>query len=178
MQDIHDIAPPVMVGMDPLVWAWAAAVLVLVLLAAGVVFFYRRFRRRNVDVRHEDLLMLPPPPPPDEAALNALAAIRDLAHLDPRAYYFALTATLKTYMGKIFQDHIPEMTTQEVLACLPALELASELKSAVRLFFEAAEMITYAGQAPGRDQAAEDEAFVRRFIHTTRPAAPDPDGGE
>ena len=178
MQDIHDIAPPVMVGMDPGV-VKGLMVMTLGLVIAGVALgLFWMLKRHWNKKKTENMLMLPPPLPPDQAALKALALLGPPGSQPPRQIYFTLTAILKTFMGKQFHMGIPEMTTQEVLACLPRLNLEKSLVMQVRSFFQDAAMVKYAGSIPDDSRMQQDHAFVKDFILSVARAGEDPGHGK
>lgn len=174
MQDIHDIEPPVPVGMDPFL-IQLLMILAGILAIAGLgllVFFYlKRRRQRRVS---QNTLMLPPPLPPDQAALKVLDALADAMEKDPRQYYFDISAILKIFMGKVFDMGVPEMTTREVLAILSGLGLNKDLTARTRDFFQFAAMVKYAGITPDIRRIGKDTELIRDFIHfvTSRSDSP------
>ena len=167
MQDIHDIEPPVPVGMDPFVIQMLVVLLgVLLVLGLGVLLFFY-LKRRKQNRRIKNTLLLPPPLPPDQAAVNALDSLTDVMEKDPRLYYFAISAILKKFMGKVFDMRAPEMTTREVVASLSGLDLDRELATRTRDFFQFAAMVKYAGITPEAPRIRQDHDLVREFIHRT-----------
>ncbi len=164
MQDIHDIEPPVPVGMDPfLIQMLMILTGILAIVGLGLLLFFYLKRRRQHRVS-QNTLMLPPPLPRDQAALNALNALADAMEKDPRQYYFDISAILKIFMGKVFDMGVPEMTTREVLATLSGLALDKDLTSRTRDFFEFAAMVKYAGITPDVPRIRKDTDLVRDFI--------------
>ncbi len=164
MQDIHDIEPPVPVGMDPF-FIQLLMILAGILAIAGLallLFFY--LKRRKQHRVSQNTPMLPPPLPPDQAALNALNTLADTMEKDPRQYYFDISAILKIFMGKVFNMGVPEMTTREVLATLSGLDLDKELTTRTRDFFQFAAMVKYAGITPDILRIRKDNDLVRDFI--------------
>ncbi len=190
MQEIHDIEPPVQVGMDPLIIKILIGTAALLLIALLLFFLFQYIRKRRKKQAGNDILLLPPPLPPGEAALKELDAIMDLMQTSPRLYYFRLTALLKTFIGKCFHIHAPEMTTQEIIAVLNTIFISidkgnnngtrnnnnvfidnsfgRELFSSAKGFFNTSSMIKYAAVMPSLDQMKEDEIFTRRFIDTVQ----------
>ena len=53
MQDIHDIRPPVQVGMDPIFLKAVLIALALMLLVGAVLLVYRYLRQKKVGTRHK-----------------------------------------------------------------------------------------------------------------------------
>ncbi len=167
MQDIHDIEPPVPVGMDPfLIQLLIILAVVLAVLALGLLlFFYLKCRKRNQLT--QNTLLLPPPLPPDQAAMKAMNALADTMDKDPRQYYFGISAILKIFMGKVFNVGFPEMTTREVVANLAGLDLDRELTARTRDFFQFAAMVKYAGITPEAPRIRRDHDLVLTFIRDT-----------
>lgn len=164
MQDIHDIKPPVSVGIDPLIFKIAFAVIAIACLAfAGYLLFCYLKKRMGKD-RKDGMLLLPPPLPADQAALRELGIIADLMLTEPRLYYFRLTALLKTFIGKIFNINAPEMTTQEIISTLNTLSIEKEMINGARELFLSSSMIKYAAMTPEMENMRSDEQFVRIFI--------------
>lgn len=163
MQDIHDIRPPVEIGMDPWILKAVAIglILVLVLLAAFLLYRYFMKKRREAAVT---TLLLPPPLPPDEAALRDLEAITAMMDSMPRLFVFRLTNVMKNYLGRQYGLGIPEMTNQEIVTVLRHLDMNRDDAGNVREFFLATEAITYAGATPDRDRLNKDWGFVRDFV--------------
>ena len=166
MQDIHDIRPPVMVGMDPFFLRAVLMVLALVLLG-GVAFLVYRYLRQRQQGADSNLLMLPMPLAPRAAAMNALSRLEDSMESNPRDYYFRLTEIIKRFMGRHFNIKAPEMTTQELIAVLRDLKLDRELFSEIRDFMLFSDMIKYAGQAPSFSMMNKHLALARTFVTRT-----------
>jgi len=164
LQDIHDIIPPVPVGIDPLIFKVAFAIISIVCCAIAGYLLFRYLKKRLNKKRESNPPLLPPPLPADQAALRELSAISDLMLSEPRVYYFRLTALLKTFIGKMFKINAPEMTTQEIIAALNTIDIKREMISSAREFFISSSMIKYAAVTPGMEKARSDEEFVRSFI--------------
>ena len=175
MQDIHDIEPPLPIGMDPfffqLLMGLAA---VLLLVALGLVLF-RYLKRRKQKKMSAKIPLLPPPLSPDKTALKALDALAHIQEKDPRHYYFEISAILKIFMGKVFNMGAPEMTTQEVVASLSSLDLDRKLTARTRDFFHFAAMVKYAGITPEIPRIHKDHDLILEFIHSTAGRIVDPD---
>ncbi|MBF0259548.1 MAG: hypothetical protein HQK62_12030 [Desulfamplus sp.] len=164
MQDIHDIKPPVQVGIDPVIFKIAFAILAVILLAVAGYLLFRYIKKRMNKNTKDNMPLLPPPLPADQAALRELYAISDLMLTEPRLYYFRLTALLKTFVGKIFTINAPEMTTQEIITALNTLDIEKEIKGSAREFFLSSSMIKYAAVTPAMETMKSDERFVKIFI--------------
>ena len=165
LNDIHDIRPPVQVGMDPLLMRVALILLILLVLACAGFFLYRYVKRRRA-LKTADLLLLPLPLPPDEAAIKALDSLGDLMGRAPRLYYFRLTEIVKRFIGKQFHLGTPEMTTQELVFSIKAIGIDRGLLADTREFLLFSDPIKYAGEDPSPSMMQGHEAFVRKFIVT------------
>ncbi|MCG8565126.1 MAG: hypothetical protein MI747_08595, partial [Desulfobacterales bacterium] len=124
MQDIHDIRPPVMVGIDPQLLgqaAWAVAGLILLL---GVIYLARKFWKKR-SPRQE--MEVTPTIPPFDAAQEQLDQLARTPGLSRRAFYFKLGEILKTYLGESLGFHAREMTTPELKRALALTPLGPEL---------------------------------------------------
>ncbi|MCP4113920.1 MAG: hypothetical protein GY737_00680 [Desulfobacteraceae bacterium] len=161
--DIHDIRPPVPVGMDPLVMRVALILLILLLLACAGFFLYRCLKRRKAG-NSADLPLLPLPLPPNEAALKALDSLGDLMLGAPRLYYFRLTEIVKRFIGRQFDLGAPEMTTQELVFSIRDLGIDKGLLADTREFLLFSDTIKYAGEDPSPSMMQGHGAFVRKFI--------------
>ncbi|MBF0235421.1 MAG: hypothetical protein HQK65_20655 [Desulfamplus sp.] len=164
MQDIHDIKPPVQVGIDPVIFKIAFAILAVILLAVAGYLLFRYIKKRMNKNTKDNMPLLPPPLPADQAALRELYAISDLMLTEPRLYYFRLTALLKTFVGKIFTINAPEMTTQEIITALNTLDIEKAMTRAAKEFFLSSSMVKYAAVTPEMENMKSDEKFVKSFI--------------
>ncbi|MBI9090029.1 MAG: hypothetical protein JEZ12_12505 [Desulfobacterium sp.] len=165
IRDIHDIRPPVQVGMDPLFMRIALILLVLFVLGCVGFFLYRYLKRRRIG-RTAEVPLLPLPLPPDQAALKALESLGDLMARAPRLYYFRLTEIVKRFIGKQFHLGAPEMTTQEFVLSIRSLGIDKGLLADAREFLLFSDTIKYAGEDPSPLMMQGHEAFVRKFIVT------------
>ncbi|MBF0377003.1 MAG: hypothetical protein HQK72_05925 [Desulfamplus sp.] len=190
MQDIHDIKPPVKVGIDPFILKVIITLILVILCLIAGYFLFRYIKKRLSQKRKDTVMLLPPPLPADQAALRELELIADLMMSEPRLYYFRLTALVKIFIGKVFNINAPEMTTQEMVAALNNLAIEKVIKdndfnsvtakngtnnalqcgieramiAQAKEFFISSSMVKYAGVMPQIDQMKSDENFVRAFI--------------
>jgi hypothetical protein len=144
-----------------------AGVVALAVLAAWL--WWRR-RRRAASAS--------PALPPHEAALQALARLRLTDFSDPealRAYYFALSETLRTYVEGRFGLNATDLTSEEILAGLGALrELAAFDAERLREFLDATDRVKFAKRFPTKRQIEETFETAVCFVESTRP----PESGE
>ncbi|MFO7883389.1 MAG: hypothetical protein R6U68_01080 [Desulfobacteraceae bacterium] len=163
MQDIHDIAPPVQVGMDFFYVKTALAVLAFLFFCALMYFLFVLFKKRRKG-HQANILLLPAPPLPDKAALNELDRFVHLKENHPRLFYFKLTEVLKRFTGKCFAINAPEMTSQEMLSALGPKQVDKGMFSRLRDFLTDSDGIKYARQNIDTWKMEKDEAFVREFV--------------
>lgn len=165
---LHPGRPPVRVGgvMDFL--KNIAFLLLGILLVTGLVMavLYLFFRKRKKQKTG------PPPLPPEEIASRRLDAYRDLEKVDPKTFYFGVSAILRDYMEARFSRPFLEMTTEEMIPCVKNLNIPAELRSGVADFCRFADPVKFAGALSGVKDMERDLQFVRRFISGTAPENP------
>ncbi len=165
MRDIHDIAPPVQVGIDPAMIKYALLGIGLIFILAIIVFVIRYFLKKKNRGKN-NILLLPPPLPPDVAAFKELDLLRDFMERYPRLFCFRISGLLKTYLGKRFKINAPEMTTQELIMNLRNLDIDKKAAADARDFFLSLDDIKYAGATPSMDKMEHDHKFVRNLIES------------
>jgi hypothetical protein len=166
MTDIHDIKPALSMGPDLhwLYWALAAvAVLVLAVLA------WQLWRRRKKPPAAEDAA---PPIPAETEAYGLLDALAAEGGLDPKQFYFRLSAILRRYIERRFEVPAAEMTTEELLPTVDRLSLGPQLSQPLKAFCRATDPIKFAGAGADAHHMAQDMAFVRNFVRTTTEITP------
>lgn len=161
MKDIHDIRPPVPVGLDPAILkAFCVGILILCIVLA-LLYFVQKQRRKNKSIPSK---VLTPVLPPFDAAVNSLEALLKKNEIDPRLFYFDLTAIFKKYMGKTFRFNAMEMTSEQFIHHLSQLNIQPEIKKQIKRFQQLSDPIKYAGSVPAQEDLKADLARVRRFI--------------
>ena len=170
MTDIHDIKPLIAPGMDLqwLFWVLAAAA-VLVLGVWGWRLWAKR--RRPVAARPDE-----PPVPAETEAYRLFDALAAEGNLNPKQFYFALSAILRRYIERRYEIPAAEMTTEELLPNVDRLPLNGELAQPLKDFCRRADPIKYAGAGAVQDRMAKDLSFARDFVRQTTEmlkAAPD-----
>lgn len=163
MEDIHDILPPVQVGLDPFIIKIALAV-AAVLILAGILYGLFRFFLKKKNTLPGNVLCLPSPLPPLEAALKAISDLETHPGPDLREFYFKLTAIIKKYMGRVFLFHAPEMTTQEFIKAIHRLDLERSIQGQIAEVMEGSDRIKYAGDIPIEKMMHVDLARTREVI--------------
>ena len=163
MQDIHDIRPPVQVGFDPMVIKTVLMVLGGIIFLVLLFFLIKKYFKKRKQPK--DLKYLPVPMAPYESALRELDLLFQSRMLDPRLFYFNLTAVLKKYIGRSYEINAVEMTSQEFIKGINRLNLDKTVKKEIAGFHERSDPIRYAGIVPEKDRAKEDLLFIKETIH-------------
>jgi hypothetical protein len=163
MQDIHDIRPPVQVGLDPMIFKIALLVMGGILFLALVFFLVKKYLKKKN--QPSGLKYLPAPMAPYEVALKQLKLLfqRDLA--DPRLFYFDLTAVLRSYIGGSFGVNAVEMTSQEFVRCVNTLDMGRQIKTDMAVFHKRSDPFKYAGVMPKKDQVKKDLLLIETIIN-------------
>ena len=161
MKDIHDIRPPVMVGMDPemVKLGLAVGILLILLLVAGLII--RRFWRKRKPVQQRDVIASVVP---YDAAVSALDRLALDPVLDAKTFYFDLGHTVKAYIGGTYGFNGLEMTTQELVRTLRRLDISGDLKMRVSAFQELCDPFRYAPLTPDRNRVTTDLAHARDLV--------------
>ncbi len=165
MRDIHDITPPVQVGINPAMIKYALLGIGLIFILA-IIFFVIRYFLKKRNQGENNILLLPPPLPPDVAAFKELDLLRDFMEKNPRLFCFRISGLLKTYLGKRFKINAPEMTTQELIMNLRNLAIDEKPAADAKDFFLSLDDIKYAGVTPPMDKMRHDYRFVKNFIES------------
>lgn len=142
LEDIHDIRPPVMTGMDSgLVRAllWGAGAIVLCALVFLIIRYWLKHRKEKT--RKAPALPLLSP---------YETATRDLEHCmagfghDAKIFYFELSRILKAYVSGTFDINCSEMTSQEMARAVKGLDvLDTGLKTQLIQFQNQCDPIRY-----------------------------------
>ena len=161
MTDIHDILPPVPVGIDapwlvPVLLGLAAATM----LAAGWWFWKRHKKDRAIET-------IVPESPPETTAMLALDQIADVRRLDGKTFYFRLSAILRQYVFGRFAVGAPEMTTEEFIPCIDRLNMDRPLAHRLKGLCRAMDPVKFGGQAAVEKQMETDLMFAREFVRKT-----------
>lgn len=165
MTDINDIKPILDLGGD---WQWLLYLVGGMILVMGLLALARWLWKRRK--RPETSLPATPPMAPDAQAYNALDALAAEDSLDPKQFYFRLSAVLRQYMERRYEFPAAEMTTEELLPQVDHLSLDSSLAQELKAFCRMADPIKFAGAFAQRDRLAQDLAFSRNFVRQTTQA--------
>lgn len=165
MTDINDIKPILDLGGD---WLW------LLYLAGGLVILmgllalaWWLWKRRK---KPETILPQAPLMAPDVEAYDALDTLAADNGLDPKQFYFQLSAVLRHYMERRYHFPAAEMTTEELIPEVDQLALDASLTQELKTFCRMADPIKFAGAAARQDRLAQDLAFTRDFVRQTTDA--------
>lgn len=142
LEDIHDIRPPVMTGLDPgLIRGlfWGAGAMVLCVLMVLVVRYWLK-KRKN---RTQEALALPLFSPYETAVRDMEQCVADFAS-DAKTFYFELGRIVKAYVSGTFQINCSKMTSQEMARAVKNVKiLGSGLKTELIRFQNQCDPIRY-----------------------------------
>jgi hypothetical protein len=161
MLDIHDIQPPVSVGIDapwlvPVLLGLAAAAI----LAAGWWFWKKHKKDRSIETIVPEL-------PPEMTAMQALGEIADVRRLDGKAFYFRLSAILRQYVFGRFAVGAPEMTTEEFIPCINRLNMDKSLAQRLKGLCRTMDPVKFGSETAVEKQMETDLMFAREFVKKT-----------
>jgi hypothetical protein len=163
MTDIHDIQPPVSVGIDA---SWLVPVLLALAAAAILAVGWWFWKKRNKDRAIETIV---PELPPEMTAMQALDAISDVRRLDGKTFYFRLSAILRQYVFGRFAVGAPEMTTEEFMPCIDRMNMDKYLAQQLRSLCRAMDPVKFGGDTVVEKQMETDLFFAREFVRKTTP---------
>jgi hypothetical protein len=162
MKDIHGIRSPVQTGFDPLilkiVFMLSAGLLLLIL----IFFLIKKLWKKRQQPKN--LKFLPAPLPPFETAFKLLDQLKQNTLIDPRLFYFDLTAILRNYIGQSFNINAMEMTSQEFIKNINVLNIDKGTKKNISNFLNRSDAFKYAGITPQKSQANKDISSIRDKI--------------
>jgi hypothetical protein len=162
MTDINDIKPILDLGGD---WQWLLYLIGGIIILIGLLTLARWLWSRRK--KSEAMLPKVPPKAPDAEAYDALDALAAENGLDPKQFYFRLSAVLRQYIERRYAFPAAEMTTEELLPQVDQLSLEASLARELKRFCRMADPIKFAGATAGQDRQAQDLAFTRDFVRQT-----------
>ncbi len=162
MQDIHDIRPPVQVGIDPFLIKMVLLGLAVGLILTLFIFVIKKWL--NKTRKNQDIKFLPKPLSPYDTALRDLAALSHSAAISSRLFYFDLTLVLRKYVGGSYKTHAIEMTSQQFLSSIRRLGLDENIKTGMVEFYKLCDPYKYAGVVPDTSKIKSDLALVKDLI--------------
>ncbi len=164
MTDIHDIQPPVPVGVDA---PWLLPVLLALAAVAILAVLWWWWKKHHGRQTIETLV---PELPPEMTAMRSLDEIADVRQLDGKTFYFRLSAILRQYVYGRFSVGAPEMTTEEFLPCIDRLPIDRELGCQFKGVSRAMDPVKFGGAMTTEKQMEADLLFARGFVRQTTPA--------
>ncbi len=163
MTDIHDILPPVSVGINA---PWMVPVLltlaVAVMLAAAWWFWKKRINPRTIKTIVPEL-------PPEMTAMRALNDISDVQRIDSKTFYFRLSAILRQYVFDRFAVGAPEMTTEEFIPCIDRMHIDMDLTRRLKRLCRDMDPVKFGAETAVENQMETDLFFAREFVKKTTP---------
>lgn len=161
MTDLHDILPPVPVGIDA---PWLIPVLLILTAGAiaAAIWWYRQKRKKARTIE-----TIVPELPPEMTAMQALNEISDVRRLDGKTFYFRLSAILRQYVFERFAVGAPEMTTEEFIPCISRLPLDHDLAQRLRCLCRAMDPVKFGDETVMETQMETDHFFAREFVRKT-----------
>lgn len=172
MTDILDIKPPVVFGWDPK-WLYLLAAVGVVLAAILILWLWRKRRGKAENAP----VPLAPPLPEDVTALSLLDELGAAYGIDDREYYFRLSEILRGYIDARFSLDTMEKTTEELHLIVWGMEAETRWKSGLMEMFRFSDPVKFADSRAGAERRAQDAAFARSFIETTRRVVAPPETG-
>ena len=161
MTDIHDILPPVSVGIYA---PWLVPVL-LTLAAAGILAATWWFWKKRKHARAIETIV--PELPPEMTAMQALDEISDVRHLEGKIFYFRLSTILRQYVLGRFAVGAPEMTTEEFVPSIDRLRIDNDLTQRLKRLCRAMDPVKFGGETAVEKQMETDLFFARDFVRKT-----------
>ena len=159
--DIRDLKPLRRIE-GPIPWLWIA-VGVAAFAALGVALhYYLRYRRRALAV---------PPAPPHVIAFRSLDALRETDFGDPvavRRFYFAISEVLRSYVEGRFGLNATDLTSEEIVAELPALEeLGEDRGQVLERFLVDTDRVKFAEHQPSEGEIEGTYENALGFVEST-----------
>jgi hypothetical protein len=173
MTDIIDIHPPMRYGIPPSLLQYAAIALAALIMIGLSVFLIKRFLWPRIRQRRKEQMISEKRLPPHEQAFLQLKPLENVEawQTSGKAFYFELTQVFRGYIHQQYGIDALEMTTEEFLPAVQALQLAPELFSGVRKLFVSCDPIKFADMPVEPEKMRDDLVFVTRFIQQTTPMA-------
>lgn len=147
-------------------WFLVVATVLGVALIGAVLFWYLRRR-----ARYKDLV---PPIPAHELAFEALNGLRRTDFGDPesvRQFYFQISEVVRTYVEGRFQLNATDLTTEEIVANLVAVDdLPADQNQVLHEFLADTDQVKFAHREPTRKDIEGTYEMALGFVEATRPA--------
>ncbi len=161
--DVRDLKP-LRPEASRIPWLAIAGGLALA-VAALVAWWWWRRRPRPIA----------PQVPAHEIAFQALDELRGTDFKDKaavRRFHFRISEVLRTYVEGRYGLNATDLTSEEILAALPALpSLDPEQGGALRRFLRATDQVKFADYEPVEDEIRATYDIALSFVESTRPVA-------
>lgn len=164
MKDIHDIRPPMNVGVDPGIFITIGVISGALILGILLFILIRKWLKNRSAGKNAPLRL--PLIPAYESAIQKIDLLMTQERADLRQFYFELTTILREYIGRSFDFRAAEMTSQEFVTHLQGLCLDIEVKHRVSRFHAQTDPIKYAGITPDKARVDNDLTEIRTLIET------------
>ncbi len=172
LNDITDVVDPKFVWTD-LLAGWKTILLILGihhLILIGVILVMLYLQRPKRTVRPEARIL-----PPDEQAKQALSEIREMRLWQQgmdKEYHTAITDTLRQYIGRRFEVHTLERTSEEILEALQHNDDAQQGFLRLQRILRLADLVKFAKlhPSPTENEQSLDDAlcFVEQTAQNSR----------
>ncbi|MGB5882042.1 MAG: hypothetical protein WBH85_18600 [Thermoanaerobaculia bacterium] len=148
----------------PIPWLWIAVGLAAFAALGVALHYYLQYRRRALAV---------PPDPPHVIAFRALGVLRDTDFGDPvavRRFYFAISEVLRSYVEGRFGLNATDLTSEEIVAELPALDdLGDDHGHVLERFLADTDRVKFAEHQPSEGEIEGTYENALGFVESTLP---------
>ena len=162
MTDIHDILPPVSVGVQAPWLLPALLALTVAAILAAAWWLWQKHKQTALAIE-----TIVPELPPEMVANRALDDISDFRRLDGKTFYFHLSAILRQYVSGRYAVGAPEMTTEEFLPCIDRLSIDTDLTGRLKRLCRAMDPVKFGAATAVEKQMQADLSFAREFVRET-----------
>ena len=159
-RDAHDVVE------QP--FEWRSTLLMLTLLAwLCAIFAFALWTRLSSPKHLSRRIVVHPPTPPQQAAVENIHKLQTQPAIEPKAYYMALTDTLRKYIEERFGFNANELTTREIVERLTAqndLDALAELRSVL----EMADLVKFAKFRPSLEEQGQNLMQALNYVQATK----------
>ncbi len=116
---------------------------------------------------------LPPVRSPEDIAYGALDDLANTDGVEPRVFYFELSAILRSYIQARYAINAMEMTSEEFIPAIDHLAIDNAGRQDLKTLVRSADPVKFAGRAAEDAQMRDDLGFVKRLVEQTTPLEED-----